>query len=77
MPEMDGDQATKEVLFYEGKIKQMVREEGYQNCVVVGHSADDDEEVVRNFRKCGADFFEKKPPVAKNIKKILDKLMNL
>ncbi len=42
------------------KIKEKVKE-GYRNCVVVGHSADDSKDIVDDFMNNGADFFEKKP----------------
>ncbi len=50
----------------------MIKNENYQNCIIVGHSSDDDVKNINNFLNNGADFFEKKPPLPKNIKKIID-----
>jgi hypothetical protein len=37
----------------------------------VGHSSDDSKTVIDNFIKNGADYFEKKPPIMDNLRKII------
>lgn len=70
---MDGDQATKQVEFFYLKIKGLVREKGYQDLCIVGHSSDDNEVILDNFLKSGADFFERKPMNLENLKNIIKK----
>ncbi len=42
MPEMNGDEATKKVYWNNKKIKDLIKNENYQNCIIIGHSSDDD-----------------------------------
>ena len=58
MDEMKGDKATKIVLLFLLQIKKMINEEGYINSIIIGHSADNDREIVENFKNNGADYFE-------------------
>ena len=58
MDEMKGDKATKIVLLFLLQIKKMINEEGYINAIIIGHSADNDREIVENFKNNGADYFE-------------------
>ena len=55
---MNGDKATKIVLLFLFQIKKMINEEGYINSIIIGHSADNDREIVENFKNNGADYFE-------------------
>jgi hypothetical protein len=72
MPEMDGDQAIKKLLNKFIEIKYLIKFKNCQNCIIVGHSSDEDIKNINNFYYCGADYFEKKPPLSKNIKRIVD-----
>ena len=58
MDEMKGDKATKIVLLFLLQIKKMINEEGYINSIIIGHSADNDGEIVEIFKNNGADYFE-------------------
>ena len=55
---MNGDKATKIVLLFLLQIKKMINEEGYINAIIIGHSADNDREIVEIFKNNGADYFE-------------------
>ncbi len=57
------------------KIKMLVKEDGYQEVVIVGHSSDDDLSISQLFKSAGADYFETKPPILNNFKFILDKII--
>jgi hypothetical protein len=53
----------------------MIREENYQNVVIVGHSSDDDLTVHNKFQEAGADYFETKPPILKNFRQIIENIV--
>jgi hypothetical protein len=46
----------------------MIKEEGYMDVAIVGHSSDDDSTVFKLFQDAGADYFETKPTNLKNFK---------
>ena len=50
----------------------MVKKEGYQKVMIMGHSADDDLQTKKRFLENGADFVEKKPITFENLKKTID-----
>ena len=49
----------------------MIKEEKFINTTIIGHSADDNKEIIDKFIDNGADYFEKKPPNYRNIEKIM------
>ena len=55
------------------QIKELIRNKNFIDCVIIGHSSDDDYETRNNFIIAGADAFEKKPTSFKNIGDILAK----
>ena len=50
----------------------MVKNEGFQKVVIMGHTADDDLETKNRFLENGADLVEQKPVNFQNLKKIID-----
>ena len=75
MDKMDGDMATKQVFLLYSKIKALVKEQKFLDLCIVGHSSDDNEIVLENFIKNGADCFERKPMNLDNLKNIIKKLL--
>jgi hypothetical protein len=53
----------------------LIRSNGFQTTVIVGHSSDDDLTVQNKFKLAGADYFETKPPVLKNFTSIIEKIV--
>ena len=53
----------------------MIKNQGYINATIIGHSSDDNKNVTNNFLKNGADFIMPKPPNPVFFKKTLIKLI--
>ena len=45
----------------------------YADCVIIGHSSDDSEDIIQGFLEAGANQFEKKPTTYKNLNEIINK----
>ena len=54
---MNGNEAIKIVKSYLIQIKDLVKNENYQDAYIVGHSSDDDQSVLDCFKNSGADDF--------------------
>ena len=67
MDKMDGDEATKIVIYFEKKIIELIKSGEYQNVCIVGHSSDDNHQVIQNFLQNGAQYFERKPMSLENL----------
>ena len=65
MNNMDGDQVARE-------IRALVKDQGFVDTVIVGHSSDDASTTIKQFLDAGADYFERKPPNIHNFEKILN-----
>ena len=53
----------------------MIKHQGYINVIIIGHSSDDNQNVINNFLNNGADFTMPKPPNPVFFKKTLEKLI--
>ena len=67
---MNGNVATQKVNYYK-KIKDLVRNEGYIDCQIVGYSSDYDKKIKLDFLNAGACCVELKPSNSFNFKKII------
>ena len=47
--------------------------EEFVNCIIIGHSSDDGDDINKLFLACGADDFEAKPTSYKSLRNLIDK----
>ena len=49
----------------------------YADCIIIGHSSDDSEDIIQGFLEAGANQFEKKPTTYKNLNEIIQEYLEL
>ena len=52
-----------------------MKHQGYINAIIIGHSSDDNKNVINNFLNNGADFTMPKPPNPVFFKETLEELI--
>ena len=72
MNNLNGDEATKRV-FYLMQIKDLILNERYVNCEIIGYSSDYSKEICDKFEKAGACCTELKPCTLTNFRKLISK----
>jgi hypothetical protein len=72
MKRINGIPATK-IVYILFKIKDLVKTKGYIDCIIIGHSSDDTEDIIKGFLEAGANHFEKKPTSYKKLNDIFNK----
>ena len=73
MGKMNGDVATQQVL-YILQIKKLVRDEGYVDCYIIGHTTDQDEETNNLLIASGCNSVENKPCSFLKMQEIIKKV---
>ena len=53
----------------------MIKHQGYINAIIIGHSSDDNKNIINNFLNNGADLILSKPPDYDFFKKTLENLI--
>ena len=51
--------------------------EEYVNCIIIGHSSDDGDDINKLFLDCGADDFEAKPTSYKSLRNLYNLILTI